>query len=151
MFLIKKRRPTDNAHHWTATLSTNKSSNRSVLYKKLFVFVKISQYSRETPVMKSLLNKVVGPKACKFIKKRPQHRCFPVNIGKFLRTPTYGCFWRDFRKWLFRTYFLNSRFQKHPDLAILQKYQSLLKYILKNTFFHRLLLFSNELLYLNLV
>ena len=26
-------------------------------------------------------------KACNFIKKRLQHRCFPVNIAKFLRTP----------------------------------------------------------------
>ena len=25
-------------------------------------------------------------KACDFIKKRLQHRCFPVNIAKFLRT-----------------------------------------------------------------
>ena len=25
-------------------------------------------------------------KACKFMKKRHQHRCFPVNIAKFLRT-----------------------------------------------------------------
>ena len=28
-----------------------------------------------------------GPWACNFIKKRLQHRCFPVNIAKFLRTP----------------------------------------------------------------
>ena len=33
-----------------------------------------------------------------FIKKRPQHGCFPLNIAKFLRTPIYktspiGCFW----------------------------------------------------------
>ena len=26
-------------------------------------------------------------KACNFIKKRLQHNCFPVNIGKFLKTP----------------------------------------------------------------
>ena len=26
-------------------------------------------------------------KACNFIKRRPQHRCFPVNIAKFLRLP----------------------------------------------------------------
>ena len=26
----------------------------------------------------------LGLKACNFIKKRPQHRCFPVNIGEFL-------------------------------------------------------------------
>ena len=24
---------------------------------------------------------------CNFIKKRPQHRCFPLNIAKFLRAP----------------------------------------------------------------
>ena len=28
-----------------------------------------------------------GLKACNFIKKRLQHRCFPVNLMKFLRTP----------------------------------------------------------------
>ena len=32
------------------------------------------------------LNKVIGLEACDFIKKRLQHRCFPVNIAKFLRT-----------------------------------------------------------------
>ena len=42
---------------------------------------------RETPVLKSLFNKVAGLKACSFIKKRLQHRCFPVNIAKFLRAP----------------------------------------------------------------
>ena len=26
-------------------------------------------------------------KACSFIKKRLQHKCFPVNIAKFVRTP----------------------------------------------------------------
>ena len=25
---------------------------------------------------------------CNFIKNRMQHRCFPLNIGKFLRAPT---------------------------------------------------------------
>ena len=29
--------------------------------------------------------------ACNFIKKKPQHRCFPVNIAKFLRTAFF--FW----------------------------------------------------------
>ena len=32
----------------------------------------------------SLLKNVAGLKACNFIKKRPQNRCFPVNIAKFL-------------------------------------------------------------------
>ena len=35
----------------------------------------------------SFLDKFVGLQACGFIKKRLQHRCFPVNIVKFLRTP----------------------------------------------------------------
>ena len=65
-----------------------------------------------------------------FIEKRLQHRCFPVNIGKFVknlfwRTSPYACFWRDFRKWLIRTFILKRRFQNHPDFVILQKYQSL--------------------------
>ena len=28
----------------------------------------------------------IGLQACNIIKKRLQHRCFPVNIAKFLRT-----------------------------------------------------------------
>ena len=38
---------------------------------------------KKTPVSESLFNKV-GLNF--FIKKRPQHRYFPVNIAKFLRT-----------------------------------------------------------------
>ena len=34
----------------------------------------------KTPVLESLLNKVVG------LKKKFKHMCFPVNIAKFLRT-----------------------------------------------------------------
>ena len=41
--------------------------------------------------MKSLLNKVAGRKACKFFKMRPQHRCFPVNIAKFLMLSCEYC------------------------------------------------------------
>ena len=33
-----------------------------------------------------LFNEVADLKACNFIKKRPQHMFFPVNIAKFLRT-----------------------------------------------------------------
>ena len=42
-------------------------------YKK--VVLKILQYSQENT-----------RQGCNFIKKRLQHRCFPVNIAKFLRT-----------------------------------------------------------------
>ena len=41
----------------------------------------------KAPVLESLLNKVQGPQACHFTKKRLEHRCFPVKFAKFLRTP----------------------------------------------------------------
>ena len=80
-------------------------------------------------------------KACNFIKKRFQHRCFPVNIVKFLkhlfwRTIAYGCFWSDFRKWLFKTLFLESCFQNHPDFLILQKHESLTSQTFKHNSAH---------------
>ena len=37
---------------------------------------------RKTSVLESFFNKAAG-----LIKKRLQHRCFPVSIAKFLRTP----------------------------------------------------------------
>ena len=40
-------------------------------------------------MLESLFSKVAGLKASKFIKKRLQHRFFPVNIAKFWRT---ACF-----------------------------------------------------------
>ena len=45
-------------------------------------------------MLESLFNKVSGLKACNFIHKILQHRCFPVKFGKFLRTPLFtehGC------------------------------------------------------------
>ena len=41
---------------------------------KKFVYI-----HKKTPVLESLLNKVAG-------LRELQHRCFPVNIAKFLRT-----------------------------------------------------------------
>ena len=37
-------------------------------------------------MLDSLLHKVPGLEACNFVKNRFQHRCFPVNIAKVLRT-----------------------------------------------------------------
>ena len=39
--------------------------------------------------MEFLFNKVAALNARNFIKKTLQHRCFPVNIAKFLRTPFF--------------------------------------------------------------
>ena len=57
-------------------LSPYRSSRLQMFFKK--VFLKILQYLEE--------NTCVGLKACNFIKKRLQHKCFPENIAKFLRT-----------------------------------------------------------------
>ena len=50
------------------------------------VFLKILQYSQESTCAESLLNTIAGLQPCNYIKKYLQHRCFPVNIVKFLRT-----------------------------------------------------------------
>ena len=37
-------------------------------------------------MLESLFNRLAGFKICNFLKKRLQHRCFPVNIAEFLST-----------------------------------------------------------------
>ena len=41
---------------------------------------------RKIPVLESFFNKVGSLESCNLLKKRLQHRCFLVNIAKFLRT-----------------------------------------------------------------
>ena len=41
-----------------------------------------NKYNRKTDVLESLFNNVV---CLNFIKKRMQHRCFPVNFSKIFR------------------------------------------------------------------
>ena len=76
--------------------------------------------------------------------------CFPVNIAKFQKTPilkksAYGCFWSDLRKWLFRAFFLVSRFQNHAGLVILQKYQPLSNHSFKHNLAYILFKFNAKL------
>ena len=47
------------------------------------MFLNILQYSQETTVLETLFDKIADLHDCNFIKKRVQHRCFPVNIVKF--------------------------------------------------------------------
>ena len=52
------------------------------------MFLEISRNSHENTCARvSFLTKL---QACNFIKNRLQHRCFPVNIAKFLRTPFFN-------------------------------------------------------------
>ena len=53
-------------------------------------------FTEKKYVLESLFHKGVGLKACNFIKRRLQHRYFPVNIAKFLRT---AVFIKHFRHW----------------------------------------------------
>ena len=56
-----------------------------VLQKELFL--KIPQYSQENTILGVSFKKNFIKKDMNFIKKRHQHRCFPANIAKLLRTP----------------------------------------------------------------
>ena len=56
-----------------------------VLLKKLFS--KISQISQEKNLFWILFLIKLQAQTCNFVKKRLQHRYFPVKFAKFLRTP----------------------------------------------------------------
>ena len=49
-------------------------------------FLKVSQYLQENTCVGVFFNNVVDLKTCNFINRWIQHKCFPVNIAKFLRT-----------------------------------------------------------------
>ena len=62
------------------------AATRGVLRKK--VFLEISQNSQEKHLCQSLFfNKVADLGPATLLKMRLWHRCFPVNLAKFLRTP----------------------------------------------------------------
>ena len=78
---------------------SNSSSHRRCFVKNI-CFKKFCNIQRETTVLESLFNKAACLQTCSFIKRRLQHGRFPVNIAKFLRTPTWrtstnGCVWFD--------------------------------------------------------
>ena len=51
-------------------------------------------------IAKTATGGVLSKKACNVIKKRLQHRCFPVNIAKFSRAPIL----KNIRKQLLQSY-----------------------------------------------
>ena len=62
------------------------------MFLKIGVLKNFCNIHKKTPVLDLLFNKVTELEACNCIKKRLQHRCFLVNIAKFLRTSANGCF-----------------------------------------------------------
>ena len=71
------------------------------------------------PMLESHFNKVAGHQPCNFISKGPQHRCFPVKLAKFLRTPILknNCFYSEkFHKFQRKTSAPDSLFNKVAGL-----------------------------------
>ena len=60
------------------------SQNTEALVSRYFS--KFHNFNRKIPVLESLLTKLQALEAYKFIKKRLQHRCFPVKNTFFCRT-----------------------------------------------------------------
>ena len=57
-----------------------------VFYKERCSY-KFRKIQRKTPVPRLFFNKVAGLRPVTLLKKRPWHRCFPVNFTKFPRIP----------------------------------------------------------------
>ena len=76
------------------TRFTEKHLCRS-LFLSLFFSLKAYNFNKKR------LDKVGGLKVCNFNKKRLLHRCFPVNIAKFLRAALFIEFLRQLLLYLF--------------------------------------------------
>ena len=55
------------------------------MFFKIVILKNFYNIFTKTHVLEDLFNKVAGLKPSNFTKTRLQHRCFPVNIAKFLR------------------------------------------------------------------
>ena len=76
-------------------INTTRAS-RLVMFFEIDI-LKVCNIHRKTVVLESLFSEVSSLEAYTFIKKRLQHRCFPVNILMFfrkfyLKNTTSGCF-----------------------------------------------------------
>ena len=61
----------------------------SSLFFKIGAFKNITIFTGKRLCWSLFFNNVTCLQACNFIKKRSRHRCFPVNVGKFLRTASF--------------------------------------------------------------
>ena len=62
------------------------SSSRAEVFCEKGVLKSFTMFSKKHTCVEVSFNKVSDLKASNFIKKILQHKCFPVNIRKFLRT-----------------------------------------------------------------
>ena len=54
---------------------------------KIDILENFRKIHMKTPVPESLFNRVTGLLCVTLFKKKLRHRCFPVNVAKFSRTP----------------------------------------------------------------
>ena len=73
----------------------NSSSRVEVLRKKR-VLRNFAKFTGKHLCQSLFFNKVAGLRPATSLKKRLWHRCFPVNLAKFLRTP----FLTEHLRWL---------------------------------------------------
>ena len=57
------------------------------MFCKKYILKNSAKFAGKHPCLSVLFNKVAGLSPVALLKKRPQHRCSPVNFAKFLRTP----------------------------------------------------------------
>ena len=74
-------------------------SSRSQMFFKIGVLRNFAIFTVKQLCWSLFLIKLQDRSSCNFIKKRLQHRCFPVNTANFLRTPilqnsSEGCFYK---------------------------------------------------------
>ena len=71
-----------NLHYLVTEVYKVKNSIWPEIMRDIFHFQENENYNLKSGVLESLFNKDAGLKTCCFIKKRLQHRCFPVKFAK---------------------------------------------------------------------
>ena len=75
--------------------NTRSSHQRCSIIK--VVLINFAKFTGKPLCQSLFLNKVAALRSATLLRKRPWHRCFPVNFAKFIRTPflqntSGGCF-----------------------------------------------------------
>ena len=63
--------------------------SRSLIFHKIGVVENFAKFAGKHLCKNLFLNKIAGFQPATTLKKRLWHRCFPMNFGKFSRTPFY--------------------------------------------------------------
>ena len=66
-------------------LRTRSRSSRSQMFLKIDVLKNFAIFTGKRLCYEFLFNELAGLQSSGVIKKKPQHRCLPVNIAEFLR------------------------------------------------------------------